>query len=219
MHFERGVCQYAGRFDGETEGASSAERPILLRFQERCVALDFSEAKRLTRLQGGAQYDGESMMGSGANDELAVDFKPPRLSKWAKPESWHALREKAIQASREHAHELLTMAAARSERSRATCEPLSAGDVAELDRGFGVGRELTGGQRGCLDDIEEDMCRRTKPMDRLVMGDVGYGKTELALRAARARRVELETMIRFFLLPQKKKNTLRKKCTRCIYIF
>ncbi len=31
--------------------------------------------------------------------------------------------------------------------------------------------------------IEEDMVRRTRPMDRLVCGDVGFGKTEIAMRA------------------------------------
>ena len=43
--------------------------------------------------------------------------------------------------------------------------------------------EPTGDQISAFDAIEEDMCYRTRPMDRLVVGDVGFGKTELALRA------------------------------------
>ena len=43
--------------------------------------------------------------------------------------------------------------------------------------------ELTRDQRTSLEEIKEDM-ESDKPMDRLLCGDVGYGKTELALRAA-----------------------------------
>jgi transcription-repair coupling factor (superfamily II helicase) len=35
----------------------------------------------------------------------------------------------------------------------------------------------------CFKDIKEDMCYKTSPMDRLICGDVGYGKTEVALRS------------------------------------
>lgn len=35
----------------------------------------------------------------------------------------------------------------------------------------------------CAQAVEEDMTQRTRPMDRLVCGDVGFGKTEVALRA------------------------------------
>lgn len=43
--------------------------------------------------------------------------------------------------------------------------------------------ELTADQRICLDEIKKDM-ERPVPMDRLLCGDVGFGKTELAFRAA-----------------------------------
>ncbi|MFC2074928.1 DEAD/DEAH box helicase [Bdellovibrionota bacterium] len=43
--------------------------------------------------------------------------------------------------------------------------------------------EETEDQQQAIDDVIEDMCS-SKPMDRLVCGDVGYGKTEVAIRAA-----------------------------------
>jgi transcription-repair coupling factor (superfamily II helicase) len=41
----------------------------------------------------------------------------------------------------------------------------------------------TQGQLGAIEDVKRDM-ERTRPMDRLICGDVGFGKTEVALRAA-----------------------------------
>jgi len=41
----------------------------------------------------------------------------------------------------------------------------------------------TKGQLGAIEDVKRDM-ERTRPMDRLICGDVGFGKTEVALRAA-----------------------------------
>jgi len=59
---------------------------------------------------------------------------------------------------------------------------LTAEDEAKLDAGLGF--DMTAGQRRCWLDVEEDLCRRLAPMDRLVFGDVGFGKTEMAIRAA-----------------------------------
>jgi len=44
--------------------------------------------------------------------------------------------------------------------------------------------ELTSGQKQALDEIFESICEGNQPMDRLLCGDVGFGKTEVAFRAA-----------------------------------
>ncbi|KAH8062247.1 helicase [Aureococcus anophagefferens] len=163
VHYERGVCQYAGRLqerdDDDGDGGGDGELPILLRFADRTVALEHREASRLTRLRG-------------SDETVAV------RSKWSKPEVWRGKRDRAEAASRDHARDLLTLAAARSSRSRDACAPFDDEAAALLEAGLGY--ELTAGQRQCWEDVEEDMCRRLAPMDRLV----GFGKTELAVRAA-----------------------------------
>jgi len=189
VHYERGVARYAGRVVGEHD-STSAEPPILLRFADKTVALEHAEAQRLTRLRGSDEIV-ENLSGPAKSEtapptlskaRIAPSQKPPTLSKWARPDVWHRKRDRAEAASRDHARELLTMAAARSSRERRPLDSLKDEDEAKLDEGLGF--EMTPGQRKCWLDVEEDLCRRLAPMDRLVFGDVGFGKTEIALRSA-----------------------------------
>ena len=188
VHYERGVARYAGRVQGEHD-SSSSEPPILLRFADKTVALEHAEAARLTRLRGsdevvdlGGPVKSEVATPTLSKARVPPSQKPPTLSKWARPDVWHRKRDRAEAASRDHARELLTMAAARSARERQPLEALTEDDEAKLDEGLGF--DMTAGQRRCWLDVEEDLCRRLAPMDRLVFGDVGFGKTEMAIRAA-----------------------------------
>ncbi|HET9396527.1 MAG TPA: DEAD/DEAH box helicase, partial [Nitrospiraceae bacterium] len=58
---------------------------------------------------------------------------------------------------------------------------LNENDVLQFEKGFPY--EETDDQLRAIDDIRKDL-QSTKPMDRLVCGDVGFGKTEVAMRAA-----------------------------------
>ncbi len=87
---------------------------------------------------------------------------------------------KAKKATSEMAGKLLTLYAARS---RAVRTPFAAPD--DLFQAFEAGFpfEETDDQARAIDETMADMGRE-RPMDRLVCGDVGFGKTEVALRAA-----------------------------------
>ena len=124
VHYERGVARYAGRVQGEHD-SSSSEPPILLRFADKAVALEHAEAARLTRLRGsdevvdlGGPVKSEVATPTLSKARVPPSQKPPTLSKWARPDVWHRKRDRAEAASRDHARELLTMAAARSARER-----------------------------------------------------------------------------------------------------
>jgi hypothetical protein len=135
VHYERGVCQYAGRLqerddDDDDGGGGDGELPILLRFADRTVALEHREASRLTRLRGSDETvavrsselfqpaDGPAAAAPPSLGSENVGGSPatsgPRLSKWSKPEVWRGKRDRAEAASRDHARDLLTLAAARS---------------------------------------------------------------------------------------------------------
>src|SRR5262249_30103429 len=94
--------------------------------------------------------------------------------------SWERAKSKVKKAMRDMAEELLKLYAARK------AVPGHAFSVdshwqQEFEEAFAY--ELTPDQKNAVVDIKRDMESPT-PMDRLLCGDVGYGKTEVAMRAA-----------------------------------
>jgi transcription-repair coupling factor len=93
---------------------------------------------------------------------------------------WLIAKAKAAKASAEYAQELLDVYARRSVARGTNFGPDNPWQ-AELEASFPY--EETPDQLRVLAEVKRDM-EQSKPMDRLVCGDVGYGKTEVALRAA-----------------------------------
>jgi len=93
---------------------------------------------------------------------------------------WERARRKAARQVRDTAAELLNLYATRALRKGHAFE-YSERDYQAFAEGFGF--EETPDQREAIAAVLKDM-RAGFPMDRLVCGDVGFGKTEVALRAA-----------------------------------
>jgi transcription-repair coupling factor (superfamily II helicase) len=93
---------------------------------------------------------------------------------------WDKAKRKAAQQIRDTAAELLGLYAARAIRKGHAFE-FSAHDYAAFAESFGF--EETPDQANAIAAVIGDMTSGT-PMDRLVCGDVGFGKTEVALRAS-----------------------------------
>ncbi len=93
---------------------------------------------------------------------------------------WEKAKRKAAQQIRDTAAELLNLYAARALRKGHAFE-FSAHDYEAFAEGFGF--EETADQAAAIAAVIQDMTSG-KPMDRLVCGDVGFGKTEVALRAS-----------------------------------
>ena len=93
---------------------------------------------------------------------------------------WTRRKKKAEETSRGMASNLMSLMAVRSGLHRTPSLP---GDVRydEFERNFQW--SPTEDQLTCFEAIENDMVYSTKPMDRLICGDVGFGKTEVACRA------------------------------------
>lgn len=93
---------------------------------------------------------------------------------------WSQVRAKAKEAAMEVARELLELYAARELAPGFAFSPDSAWQ-SELEASFPYLE--TDDQLRAIRDVKADM-QKPRPMDRLICGDVGYGKTEVALRAA-----------------------------------
>lgn len=94
--------------------------------------------------------------------------------------TWKNLKAKTEKAIEEMAHELLQLYAQRQMAERPPYSPDSRWQR-EMESSFLY--EDTPDQRHAIADIKKDLESR-HPMDRLICGDVGYGKTEIAIRAA-----------------------------------
>ena len=94
--------------------------------------------------------------------------------------SWQARKSRAKQRLREMADGLIQLAAARAMKQGAQIDP-PAGLYDEFCAQFPY--EETEDQLNAIADVLEDLGKGS-PMDRLICGDVGFGKTEVALRAA-----------------------------------
>jgi transcription-repair coupling factor (superfamily II helicase) len=93
---------------------------------------------------------------------------------------WDKAKAKAARQVRDTAAELLALYARRALRAGHAFKVL-AHDLDAFADGFGF--EETADQGAAIKSVVEDMAAG-KPMDRLICGDVGFGKTEVALRAA-----------------------------------
>ncbi|HXF00313.1 MAG TPA: transcription-repair coupling factor [Solirubrobacterales bacterium] len=105
--------------------------------------------------------------------------EPPQLSALGSAR-WEGVKARARRAARELAGELLNLYAERRARSGHAFPPDGEWQLI-LERSFPY-RE-TADQLEAIEAVKADL-ESERPMDRLICGDVGYGKTEVALRAA-----------------------------------
>ena len=161
VHATQGVCLFRGIKAHEHNGRT--EDFIGLEFAEKSMLhLPVRESHLLTRYIGiGRAHPKLSKLGGGG---------------------WEKSRKAAEKATADLAAQLLAMQAARSTKPGIT-HPKDADNawMGEFERSF-PHRE-TPDQTRAIIDVKADM-ERPAPMDRLISGDVGFGKTEVALRAA-----------------------------------
>jgi transcription-repair coupling factor (superfamily II helicase) len=111
--------------------------------------------------------------------DFSEDAPPPRLHRLG-GKKWAQQRDKTRAAIHEMTHELLDLYARRHIAHRPPHHPDGAWQK-QLESSFLF--EDTPDQLRATTDFKRDM-EAERPMDRLLVGDVGYGKTEIAVRAA-----------------------------------
>lgn len=109
---------------------------------------------------------------------IGSEGQPPKIYK-LNGRDWQNTKNKAREAVLEMAKEIIEVSAIRkAEKGFAFSKDSSLQE--DFERSFAY--EETADQLRCIEEIKEDM-QRDIPMDRLLCGDVGYGKTEVAARA------------------------------------
>jgi transcription-repair coupling factor (superfamily II helicase) len=159
VHVDHGIGRYNGLV---RRNVDSLEREYLsIEFADEAqLFVPVHQADRLTRYVG-------------------PDSRPPTLSRLGSNE-WRSVKANVKEAVQEVAEDLLELYALRSIVQGHSFSPDSTWQQ-ELEASFPYIE--TEDQIRVLTDVKKDM-ESSRPMDRLICGDVGYGKTEVALRAA-----------------------------------
>ena len=110
---------------------------------------------------------------------VGADGHAPALSKLG-GKAWQTIKNRARAGAQALAGELLVLYAQR-QRAEGVAFEADSELVEQLEASFAY--EETPDQRQAIESVKEDL-EAPRPMDRLVCGDVGYGKTEVAIRAA-----------------------------------
>jgi transcription-repair coupling factor (superfamily II helicase) len=159
VHIDYGIGRFLGMQHRTIEG-NERQYLVVEYGGNDTVFVPIHQADRLTRYVG-------------------VDDDPPTLSKLGQQE-WNRIRNRASKAIQEEAEELLELYSERAKIQRPAFAPDNHWQQ-ELEATFPYVE--TEDQIRAIREVKADM-ERSMPMDRLICGDVGYGKTEVALRAA-----------------------------------
>ncbi|MDO5639680.1 MAG: transcription-repair coupling factor [Neisseria sp.] len=159
VHEEHGIGRYMGLVNMDL-GDGNSEMMLLEYAGEAQLYVPVSQLHLISRYAGHASDNVPlHKLGSGA---------------------WTKAKRKAAEKARDTAAELLNLYAQRAAQQGHKFE-LNEADYQAFSDGFGY--EETEDQAAAIGAVLKDLTQG-KPMDRLVCGDVGFGKTEVALRAA-----------------------------------
>ena len=159
VHEDHGIARFTG-FETKTVGGVTRDY----------LELEYKDGDRVfvpsDQLHKISRY-----VGAGAGD--------PPLSKLG-GKTWEQMKLRARRAAQALAGELINLYA---ERKRRAGHPFPPDGEWQLDFEHAFPYRETPDQLDAIDHVKADM-EEARPMDRLICGDVGYGKTEVALRAA-----------------------------------
>jgi RecG-like helicase len=149
--------------DEDTDAISNPQTTVLeITYMDAVVHVPVDRAYRLSRYRAG---------------DAVVK---PKLSR-VKGEAWTKAKRKVEEITLELAQDVLALYATRETLQRQPFDPVAEVKIKEFETTFDF--DPTPDQQKCFEDVENDMVWRSRPMDRLVCGDVGFGKTEVAIRA------------------------------------
>ncbi|MDP0499958.1 MAG: transcription-repair coupling factor [Verrucomicrobiota bacterium JB022] len=189
VHLAHGICLYRGLRKMDIKGRE--EEVISLEFADKLTLhLPLQESHLLTRYVG-------------------LTKSHPKLAKLG-GNTWEKSRRAAEKATVDFAAQLIQLQAEREQGEGFACLPDT-----EWQREFegAFPHRETNDQLRSIDDAKRDM-EKPHPMDRLLCGDVGFGKTEVAMRAAFKAVMsgkQVAVLVPTTILAQQHYNTFRER--------
>ncbi len=159
VHIDHGIGKFGGLVTADANGQKQEAIKLIYRDND-VILVNIHSLHRISKFKG-------------------KDNEPPRVNKLGTG-AWQKVKDKTKKKVKDIARELITLYAARKAQPGIAFSPDSFMQK-ELEASFIY--EDTPDQYKATEAIKNDM-EDTTPMDRLVCGDVGFGKTELAIRAA-----------------------------------
>jgi transcription-repair coupling factor (superfamily II helicase) len=159
VHIDHGVGRFAGLIHAEING--KMQEVIKLTFlNEDIVFVSIHSLHKISKYKG-------------------KDNEPPRLNKLGSG-AWENLKDRTKKKVKDIAKDLIALYSKRRDEKGFAFSPDTYLQK-ELEASFIY--EDTPDQLKATQDVKQDM-ENSRPMDRLICGDVGFGKTEVAIRAA-----------------------------------
>ncbi len=159
VHVDHGICRYQGLVQVDMGGQQTECLLLVFRDGDK-LYVPIDQMKRVQRFSSEEGYQ-------------------PALSKLGSAQ-WEETKSRVKRAARDMAQELLALYARRKSEPGRAFGPDTAWQK-ELEAAFPY--QETEDQLRAIAEVKADM-ESPRPMDRLLCGDVGYGKTEVAVRAA-----------------------------------
>ena len=167
VHDQHGIGKFVEMVERQVRGGDGSSR-------REYVVIEYAPGKR--GAAGDRLYVPMESLGQLSR---YVGGEAPTLSKMGGAD-WQNTKRKARKAVREIATELVQLYAKRQSAPGRAFGPDTPWQR-EMEEAFPFTETVD--QLSAIEEVKDDM-ERTAPMDRVVVGDVGYGKTEVALRAA-----------------------------------
>jgi transcription-repair coupling factor (superfamily II helicase) len=189
VHIEHGIARFAGLVRRAIDGAEREYLELQYADGDR-LYVPVEQVDRVSRYVGPSEHR-------------------PSLTRLGSQE-WPRAKARVRRAVQELAKELLQIYASREVAQGHTFPPDGAWET-ELSASFPYVE--TPDQQAAIRDVKRDM-EAVRPMDRLVCGDVGYGKTEVAVRAAFKAVVDgmqVAVLVPTTVLAQQHYNTFRQR--------
>lgn len=161
VHINHGIARYRG-LQLVDKGTDHAEETLLLEFgQGAKLFVPIAKVDLVQKYVGGGRSD-------------------PPLSKFGSS-AWEKRKQRVAEAVVDLASELIDIQAARASKPGIAYPAEDSHWMTEFEAAFPY--QETPDQLAAIEALKLDMAQ-PRPMDRLICGDVGYGKTEVAIRAA-----------------------------------